>query len=266
MAKILITGGTGMIGQALTAMLLQKGHEIIILSRHPTAAKPIAGVCYARWDIDKNEIDEKALRSAEHIVHLAGAPVMDKRWTDDYKKTILESRRAGSALLAEKLQNSEHQVRSIVSASAIGYYGSDPSPRKEGFIETDPPADNFLGETCKVWEESIASVKPRLVILRFGIVLSNEGGAYAEFKKPIKFGIAAILGNGNQVVSWIHIDDLCRMIIDGLEKTGLSGVYNAVAPNPVTNEELVLATAKKMRGKLLYSIACPRLPDQTWLR
>ncbi len=141
----------------------------------------------------------------------------------------------------------------------IGWYGEDIDKVKL-FVETDPAANGFLGETCQLWEQSIQPVEAlnkRLVILRTGIVLSNSGGALAEFKKPIRLGVAGIISNGKQVVSWIHIDDLCRLYINAIENEKLTGCYNAVAPEPVTSKTLTITLAKKMNGKLFIPVKVP---------
>jgi hypothetical protein len=152
-------------------------------------------------------------------------------------------------------------VKAVISASATGWYGADEKKfrGKKGFTEDAAADTEFLGETCKQWEESISPVErlgKRLVKLRTGIVLSNDGGALKEFKKPIKAGVAAVLGNGKQLVSWIHIDDLCRLFIYAMEKE-IKGVYNAVAPGPVTNKELMLKLASKMRGSFFIPLHVP---------
>jgi uncharacterized protein len=259
MDTVLITGGTGLIGKALSDILIAKGYQVIILSR---SLKPSRQhLSFALWDIPKQIIDPEAIRKADHIIHLAGAGVADKRWSDKRKNEIVESRVKSGELLANVLKTQPHQVKTVVSASAIGWYGPDPSiPNPHPFVESDPPASDFLGDTCRVWEQSIdpiANLGIRVVKLRTGIVLSNEGGAFTEFKKPARFGIAAILGSGKQMISWIHIDDLCRMYIAAIENNTLTGAYNAVAPHPVSNKELLLKTAAMMRGKTFIPIHVP---------
>ena len=149
----------------------------------------------------------------------------------------------------------------MLSASAIGWYGPDKNETlKRGFTEEALPGNDFLGTTCRLWEESIQPVESlgiRLVKLRTGIVLSKDGGAFAEFRKPVKFGIAGIINGGDQVVSWIHIEDMCRMYWYALQNEQLHGVYNAVAPNPVTNKTLTLEIAKQLRGKLYIPVHVP---------
>ena len=216
---------------------------------------------YATWHVDSKQIDIEAIKRADYIVHLAGAGVADQRWSKARKQEIIDSRIDSSELLVHALRKYPNQVKAVISSSAIGWYGADtPDSQINGFTETAPADDAFLGDTCRAWESSISPVKDlgkRLVILRTGIVLSKLGGAYAEFVKPIKAGMAAILGNGNQVISWIHIDDICRMFLYAIEHTSMHGVYNAVAPNPVTNKVLTLSIAKKMKGRFFLPVHMP---------
>jgi len=261
MATILITGGTGLIGKALSSSLVDKGHKVIILTRDPSAYPAQQNISYAGWDIKRQTIDKDAVTSADHIIHLAGAGVADKRWTDSRKKEIIDSRVKSSELLIKTLKENANHVQSVISASAIGWYGPDPQiPNPRPFTEEDKAAPGFLGDTCLQWEKSIepvATLGKRLVILRTGIVLSKEGGALAEFKKPIKFGVAAILGSGNQIISWIHIDDLVRMYIKCIDEEKMRGVFNAVAPKPVSNNELTTKLAKEVKGKFYIPLYVP---------
>ena len=261
MQRVVITGGTGLVGKALTKHLSDKGFSITILTRKmPESAPADPNVSYALWDVQQQTIDAGAIRNADYIVHLAGAGIVDKRWTAAYKKEILFSRTTSSALLVKSLNEVENSVKAVVSASAIGWYGEDPAPGENGFVETDPAGDGFLGETCKAWEASISPVTQlgkRLVKLRLGIVLSNDGGAFVEFRNPVKFGMAAILGSGKQVVSWIHIEDLCRIFLAAITDAGMNGVYNAVAPKPVTNKKLMLTLAEALKGKFHIPMHVP---------
>jgi len=158
------------------------------------------------------------------------------------------------------LKENENKVKAFISSSAIGWYGPDNETSiKNGFKEEAPAHDDFLGKTCLQWEKStkpIEKLNKRLVYIRTGIVLSNEGGALKEFKNPMNFGIAAILGSGKQMISWIHIEDICRMYIDAIENE-ISGVFNGVAPKPVSNKTLTLELAKRIRGKFFIPIHVP---------
>ncbi len=247
MQTVLITGGTGMIGQALAKQFITNGYEVIILSRSPKRSSRLH-LSYAKWDIEKAEIDLEALAKANIIVHLAGEGVADKRWSEKRKQAIVDSRVQSGNLLVKTLSENKHQVKTFIAASAIGWYGPDTAASLEhGFVETDAPDNSYLGNTCQLWEQStaaVASMGIRLVTLRIGIVFNKKGGALAEFLKPAKFALAAILGNGKQIVSWIHQADLCKMIQYAIETPAVQGVYNTVAPNPVTNKKLVITIAK----------------------
>ena len=266
MATVTITGGTGLIGTALTKALAQKGYQVVILTRskRPSSQKNIS---YLIWNIDEQTIAEDAINKADYIVHLAGANVGEKRWTKKRKKEIVDSRVKSSELLVKALKEIPNKIEAIISASAMGYYGPDlapdPSPKGERrnipFIETDTSFNDFLGTTVQQWENAIQPVKEsgkRLVLFRTGIVLSNESGAYKEFKMPLKFGIAPILGSGKQIVSWIHIDDLIRLYIEAIENENWQGIYNAVAPNPVSNKELIKEIAGQTK-KFYLTVEVP---------
>lgn len=247
MQTVLITGGTGMIGKALTTQFLEKGYKVIVLSRQDKKSQRL-NLSFAKWDVEKGEIDKDAIEQANIIVHLAGEGVADKRWTVKRKQAIVDSRVRSGNLLVKALSENKHQVNTLIAASAIGWYGPDTAASLEnGFVETDPADDSYLGNTCKLWEESTAGISGmgiRIVRLRIGIVLNKRGGALAEFLKPAKFALATILGTGKQIVSWIHHQDLCKMMLFAIETQAIQGVYNAVAPNPVTNKKLVLTIAK----------------------
>jgi uncharacterized protein (TIGR01777 family) len=265
MSTVIITGGSGLIGKALSGLLAASGHEVVVLGRRKAEAAPISSsrtsVRSCWWDIEQQEIEAGVIESADYIVHLAGAGVAEKRWTARRKKEIEDSRVKSSGLLVKYLRAVRHKVKAVVSASAIGWYGPDPVvPNPGPFVETAPANDDFLGQTCLHWEQSIDPVTElgiRLVKLRTGIVLSREGGALAEFEKPLRWGVAAVLGSGEQVVSWIHVDDLCRMYLAALQDAGLAGVINAVAPSPVSNKLLTLALAKRVRPSFSVPVHVP---------
>jgi uncharacterized protein (TIGR01777 family) len=248
MQTILITGGTGMVGQSLTNFLLAKGYYVIVLTRQQKQSSR-AHFSFAQWDLNKGWIDPSAIAAADYIIHLAGEGVADKRWTTARKKAILDSRVNSSALLVKTLKENPNKVKAIVAASAIGWYGPDNEKSKQsGFVETDPVDSSFLGDTCQQWEESMHPIQAmgiRLVTIRIGIVFNKMGGALAEFMKPAKLGAAAILGDGQQMVSWIHQQDLNRLMLFALETEQVEGIYNAVAPDPVNNAILTKAIAKR---------------------
>jgi len=257
MSKVIITGGTGLIGHAIIKKLIAKGYEVVVLTRNPSQKFPpgLSNVILAKWIPSSGMIDHAVFEKADYVIHLAGAGVADKKWTAKRKKEIRDSRVQSSGLIVETLRKYSNNVKAVISASAIGWYGDADHTHLHGsrsgpFIETDPPANDFLGATCKAWEESILPVTEigkRLVMLRIGIVLSPDGGALKEFINPLRFGMAAILGTGRQIISWIDIDDLANMYIAALEDENMQGVYNAVAPEPVSNKELVIQLARSRK-------------------
>jgi uncharacterized protein (TIGR01777 family) len=254
---VLITGGTGMVGKRLTELLLEKGYQVAYLSRRQES---IPNVKVYRWDVDKNWIDDKALMSADYIVHLAGAGIADAPWTDKRKQEIIHSRTSTIELIARELQGRPYQVKAFVSASAIGFYGADTGD--EQLTEQTSSGSDFLAHVTRHWEnasELIDNVGIRTTKLRIGVVLSNTGGALPKIMMPIRWGVGAPLGSGKQWVSWIHLDDLCRMFIAALENTQWHGVYNAVAPTPVTNEVLTRQIAEVLHRPLWL----PHIPDFT---
>lgn len=261
MLTVIITGGTGMVGTALAKALVANNYQVIILTRKPGTAKQQPGITYALWDVDKKYIDPQALAGANAIIHLAGANVAEKRWTKKRKQEIIDSRVKTGECIVQALQNNPHQVTTIAAASAIGYYGPDPViPNPRPFEEADAPYTDYLATTCVQWEQALYPVKEmgiKLVTLRTGIVLAKQGGALEKFKQPLRFGIATVLGKGKQVISWIHIEDLVRLYLRALENEKMKGVYNAVAPGPVSNKTLILTLANKIKGKYYSSFYVP---------
>lgn len=248
MATVLITGGTGLIGSAITEVLLHKGYEVIILTRHLPVRAATKNPVYAEWDIRKEKIDKEAVCRADFIIHLAGAGIGEKRWTPERQKEIADSRVKSATLLVKTLHENTNRVKAVISASGSDWYGADPAvPNPDPYTEDAPADGSFLGDTCLQWENSIRPVTAagkRLVILRTGVVLSAHGGALKNFKKALTFGIAPVFGHGKQVLSWIHIDDLVNLYIAALEDGTMSGVYNAVAPVPVNNKTFITTLAR----------------------
>jgi len=259
MQTVLITGGTGLLGHALVKTIINHDYHVIILTRSLDKKVNDEKVSYALWDVKARTIDIAAVQKADHIIHLAGAGVIDKKWTDAYKKEIVESRTESARLIVETLANNQHSVKSIVSASAIGWYGEDKIPGK-AFTEDDKPDSSFLGETCRLWEESISAAQQlgiRVCKIRIGILLSTHGGAYPEFAKPVKFGFATILGSGKQMVSWIHVEDVCRIFLQAMQNNNMSGSYNAVAPAPVDNKTMMMKIGEAIKGKFFIPVYVP---------
>src|SRR5690554_1027884 len=249
MKNILITGGSGLIGKAITSYLKKNNYEVAWLSRKPKKQKQKSFA----WDVHKQTLDQKALDWCDGIIHLAGAGVADKRWSEKRKKEILESRTLSTRLLYENLQKLEKRPEVFISASAIGYYGMDTG--RELIKEESPEGDGFLAEVVTKWEAELARLNTlgmRTVLLRTGIVLDKKGGALAEMLKP---PVAAPLGRGSQYMSWIHLDDLAELYCYALSHP-IKGTYNAVAPHPVTNKQLTQLAAKE-KGRPFLPLPVP---------
>lgn len=252
---ILITGGTGLVGTRLTEILQSKNYAVKYLSR---SAGVKNGIESFKWDVNAGTIDEKAFENVTAVIHLAGAGVADKKWTPQRKKEILDSRTKSTQLIKATLEKIDHKVECVVSASAIGYYGWDTGGVwvKEG----SRFGDDFLATVTKAWEEQVDEIETlgiRTAKLRIGIVFSEKGGALYELAKPIKYGVGAPLGAGDQYMSWIHIDDLCEMFIYAVENDAVTGVFNAVGPKPETNKVITKMTAEVL-GKPCF---LPNVPS-----
>lgn len=244
--RVLITGATGLIGSHISRSCREKGIKVNYLttSRDKIEKQPDYQGYF--WDPARGEMDADSLKDVDAIINLAGANIA-KRWTPHYKKEILESRTQTAALIYKNLQENKHEIKQLISASAIGVY---PSSLQKLYTEEDREVDDsFLGEVVVKWEEAIDNFKDlglEVAKIRIGLVLSEKGGILEKLKDPVSFNVGAPLGNGKQWQSWIHIEDVSGVFIYAL-KNGLTGIYNAVAPNPVTNKELVHKVAEKMK-------------------
>jgi uncharacterized protein (TIGR01777 family) len=246
MNSILLTGGTGLIGSRLTEQLLEKGYRVSHLSR---TASEDARVTTFLWDVNKGEIDERCIDSVDVIVHLAGAGIADKRWTDKRKKEMIDSRTKSIALIYSLLKREKHGVKAVISAAAIGYYGDRGD---ELMTEESPPSGGFLAKCCIAWENAVDEGEKlglRIVKFRTGVVL-DKGGALAKMAVPVKFYAGSPLGNGKQWVPWVHWRDVVDMYLFAIENESLTGVYNMVAPKPVDNKKLTQAIAKQLHKPL----------------
>ncbi len=240
-----------MLGTALTKEVISKNYQVVVLTRK--ARKEQKGIRYATWDPEADIIDEKAIAEADVVVHLAGANVGEGRWTAKRKKEIVDSRVKSGALITRSLETIPNNVNTVISASAIGYYGDDKNKKdNRPFIETDAPSNEFLGQVVQQWESAISQVEGanrRVVIFRMGVLLSREGGAYPSFRRSVVGGITPVLGNGRQIISWLHIDDAVQAFIEAIENSIYNGVYNAVAPGAVSNRELMTSISKQRFGR-----------------
>lgn len=261
MQTIGITGGTGFVGHHLAALLKEFGYRVIIFTRDMHKVSRVENVKYSFWSPTEKKFDVTYLKQLDGVIHLAGAGVADKRWTQKRKDEIVNSRVQTTEFLVNCFRQHAPKCKTMIAASAIGYYGAD-QKGSPPFTEDMPPASDFLAETCRKWENaSLQAVDfMRTVVLRFGIVLGSDDGAFPQFAKPQNFGIVPILGNGRQIISWIHIDDLSKLILWLLKNDTIHGIYNAVAPNPISNHELMNTIARIKGGvKLRLSVPSPLL-------
>ncbi len=249
--KILMTGGTGLIGRALSAVLCKSGHQVNILSRKGPGKLGEATVY--TWNPGKEYIDEKALEGVEAIVHLAGENIGSGRWTSKRKQAIVNSRTQPLELLLRFVQQGKLKARILVSSSGIAYYGGDTSGE---MTELSGHGRGFLTECTIAWEAAARLLAEagnmRLVLVRTGLVLSADGGVLPFFAQSVKWGLGAVLGGGKQWMSWIHIDDLVHFYRLGIEEEGLSGIYNLVAPHPVTNGGFTGEVAAALKKKIFF--------------
>ena len=255
--KVLVTGATGLIGSKLTKSCLQKGWSVNYLTTRKSKISNKDNYQGFYWNPKNNEIDAACFQDVEAVFHLVGASVA-KRWTPQYKEEIIKSRTETTQLLFNEIKRGNYPVKKVVSASAIGIYPSSlTNYYDEDYTSINP---NFLGEVVNKWENAVDAFSTLDILvskLRIGVVLSNSAGALPKLSQPVKYGVGAAFGNGEQWQSWIHIDDLVAMFVHVVEND-ISGVVNAVAPNPVTNEELIKTIAKKLKRPLIL----PNIPKE----
>lgn len=242
MPTVLIGGGSGLIGSRLSQHLTDAGYQVRHFSRKPSGTEPYPTFA---WDPAGGTWDERAQHGVDYLVNLAGAGIADGRWTAARKTLIIESRTQSTALLGACAERIDPPPKAFVSASAIGYYGD----RGDTLLtEEDDPGEGFLAESVQAWEQAIWAVREqtgmRTAAIRIGLVLSMQGGSLEQLLLPVKLFSAPYFGDGKQWMSWIHIDDLCRLFIWAMEQEGVSGSYNGVAPRPVRQLDFMETLAK----------------------
>lgn len=236
--NVVVAGGSGFIGQALVRALLARGDDVAVLSRHPSSVREGRGVAWAAV--------HDAVRDADAVVNLSGENVGAGRWTEARKQRILRSRVESTRALVEAMRAAPERQRTFVSASAVGYYGLHGD---EMLDESAPAGGGFLADVTRQWEAAAREGEAfaRLVILRFGVVLAaDRGGALAKMMLPFRLGAGGRVGSGRQWMSWIDRDDVVRMILWALDNEAVRGVYNATAPEPVTNRDFTRALGRAM--------------------
>ncbi len=248
MAIVLITGGSGMIGRALTAALLRDGHTVRHLSRHDA---PNGEVPTFRWNVRLGEVDARALEGVDHVVHLAGAPIVDRPWTADRVRELIDSRAASARLLLNAARAQGLEIRSMVSAAGIGYHGAVTTDRV--FTEQDPPGTDTVARISGEWEEAVnewASIT-RVVALRIPPVLAARGGALERFVRLGRWYLLAPLGSGRQWFPWVHCDDLVRAFVHALGTPSMQGAYHVAAAEQPTQRDFLRGVAHAMHRPLL---------------
>ncbi|GEC73052.1 hypothetical protein SAMN05443543_10937 [Flavobacterium flevense] len=247
--NIVITGGTGFVGRHLTKLLVANGFSVSIMSR--TKKVNTENVFYYTWDVEKQTMEEEAVQKADYIIHLAGANIAGKPWTDKRKNEIVSSREQTAQLIYDTLQKTNTQLEAFVSASAVGIYGA---MNGQAICHEDmQPANDFLGLTCQKWEvaaDAFEKLGIRTVKIRTGLVMGENDGFLKKLAPVFKFKLGAALGSGKQYMPWIHIDDLCRIYLEAIQNPEMRGAYNAAVSDDTTNESFSKVLAKVYGYKL----------------
>jgi uncharacterized protein (TIGR01777 family) len=254
MEKILVTGASGLIGQQLCKLLSNNGFEVLVLSRRE---REHAQYKFYEWNLQKDYINEEVFEhKIDYVVHLAGAGIADKRWTDQRKKLIIDSRVDGVHLLAKYFKKHGQKPKAFISAAAVGIYGNAGSEAVDESTPIDKSSDAFLVESCVAWEgaaEVFKEMGVRTALLRIGIVLSTQGGALAKMLPTYSFWVGGYFGDGQQYYPWVHIDEIAKMFLFLVQNEDSEGVYNGVAPNAVPNKVLArkIADAKGQKALVM---------------
>ena len=246
--NILITGGTGFIGTALCSRLLEDKHDIVVLSRHPDAIKPpVKGIA------DLEQLEDDA--AFDIVINLAGEPIANKRWSEQQKQRIVDSRVDTTQKLIAYLKKAAHKPELLVSGSAIGYYGIATAT---DFVDENASGDDsFSSQLCQQWEATALQAETlgiRTCLLRTGIVLGKGGGALSKMLVPFKMGLGGRIGEGKQWMPWVHLDDLLGIILYCIEHKSLTGAINGTAPNPVTNQEFTKTLGKVLKRPTIFPL------------
>lgn len=253
MSTVVITGGSGFIGGHLTKLLLKEGFAVRHLSR---SAHHDAVVPTFKWNIAKGFVDPRALENADHIVHLSGAGIADKRWTKERRQVLYASRVDAADLLKREVEKSGTWPKTFISASGVNYYGTVTSDHV--FTEEESSSNDFLGQLCQAWEDAADAWSPpcRVVKLRTSVVLASEGGALPKMAAPARWGLASPFGSGKQWMPWVHIEDLARAYLQAIQHTDMQGAYNIAASEDVRNHDFMREVAHALHRPYLL----PNIP------
>ena len=238
MKKILIAGGTGFVGKKLIPFLVEKGYSIHVLTRKPSANSS-KNIRFFQWEIERQYIDKKAFEGVEILINLTGANIGEKRWTEQRKKEIIDSRINSIDVLYQYISENKFNINTFISSSAVGFYGAVTTDKT--FVETSESGNDFLASVCQKWEDAALKFNDlgiRTIILRKGVILGKEGGMVKKLSPLAKLGINISLGSGEQHLPWIDIRDLVRLYDFFLSNAQLSGIYNAVATEQITMSDL----------------------------
>src|SRR5690349_15210194 len=247
--KILVSGSHGLVGKALISELTKDQHEIVSLVRHKSA-----GASEIEWHPNQGSIDSESVSGFDVVIHLAGESIASGRWTDEKKRKIRDSRVNGTTLLSESVARSSKRPCTLISASAIGYYGNRGD---ELLNEESVPGNDFLAEVCVAWERATRDAEARgirTVHARFGIILDPDGGALAKMLTPFRMGAGGRIGDGKQWMSWIALADVIKGLMFVIENHSITGPVNFVAPNPVTNSEFTKTLGDALSRPTLFPL------------
>jgi hypothetical protein len=251
--KLTVTGANGFIGRRVVELAVAAGHSVHLMLRQPRPGAVPAGCTYSLWNALENEPSQQGIEGADAVIHLAGESVA-QRWTEDVKKRILRSRQIGTQRLVQAISVARERPRVLVSASAIGYYGSRGD---EALTESSPAGGDFLAGTCEEWEKSAelaAALGLRVARVRIGIALGRGGGALDKMILPFKLGLGGRIGSGEQWMSWIHVEDLARLLLACAADERFRGAVNGVAPHALRNSGFTQALALTLRRPALFPV------------
>ncbi len=253
--RVIITGGTGLIGSALATHLAATGHEVYALSRRPSDHNAPSGVKLQQWDAKTGDGWSNLITDDTAIVNLAGAGIADKRWTDERKEAIINSRAHAGQAVVDAVQKAGVLPKVVIQSSAVGYYGSETGDTP--LTEAAPAGHDFLADVCVQWEDSVQPLRDqgvRVVTIRTGVVLSMYGGAFPRQLLPFRLFVGGPIASGKQYFPWIHIDDEVAAIAFLIENENAAGVYNLSSPNPVTNQEFTHVLGRVMKRPAVFPV------------